>query len=79
MVNRTHKTVVIRYSGFFLKLDPLEYSCFKPIKLPAAVKKNAHSLMISKVNIGSAVIPSVSVTRPLLITSKRNRPNARAG
>lgn len=61
-----------------MKLNPLELSCFKPIKVAAAVKKNAHSLMMSKVNKGRAVKPSASVSLPLVTTSRRNKPNARA-
>jgi hypothetical protein len=49
-----------------------------PIKLPAAVKKKAHSLKINRVNSGRAVTPLALVWLPNITVTKRIKPKIAA-
>ncbi len=77
IVSKIHNTVVMLYNGLRLSLKSMLLRYLMPIKLPAADKKKAHSLMMSRVNKGSAGVPSIPVSLPLVISMSSNRPKAR--
>ncbi len=78
MVSKIHNTVVIVYKGLRLNLKFMALRFLRPINAPTALKIKAHSLAMSRVSNGNTVVPSWTVSLPLVTSINRNKPKARA-